>query len=277
MSKKPAPATSDEKPNLPPGPFESPLSEDAVKTLANLLFFRTPGLLGSISASDAAKVFGFWVWLMARERERTREKVRMDDAEIGGYEYIPTESPRDIRGVLSASDIVYDLLLSKEMQLAFELLLALVPTVQHMGQDGYPFDPLVRNSLREKIQAVSLRWYFRAKMNRDDNPNKAAKMREIWPSLRTWANTLPAREREVWLLKSQEGAKNSIANILIQGRRISYSWQYYLSKLGYRIENYAPTMELELPIYEPFSVQPSYKPPVVTPVLAPVSGFGLRL
>lgn len=260
------------KPEPPPKPFESPLTDAAVNTLANLLFAGVPALSGNITASDAGRVLGALVLLMARDRERTREKGRMEEAEIGGYEYVATATPRE-DGVLPASDIVFDLMTSTEMRLAFAVLLGILQAVQSVALDGLPFGALSGFASGPGGQAFRLLWYLRAKAEGKPDPDRADRMRELTPYLRVWANTLPAHERSQWTSKTGLQIKRSLPAIEAQGQRIWHSWASYLAKLGYRIENFAPAELWDLPIYEPFDARITYKFPAATPHPVPLAAM----
>ena len=258
-------------PEPPPRPFESPLSDADTHTLARLLFAGVPSLSGSITASDAGKVLGVLAWMMARERERAREKLRMEEAELDHREYAPPTPSRDADGVLTPSAIIADLLTSVEMRAAFSVLMGIMQAVTQIAADGLPFGALQGFASRRGGQAIRLLWYLRAKAsgNFDD---KADRMRELRPHLRTWANTLPPEERSKWLEKSNIEIGPHIDGIETQGRCIWNTWGGYLAKLGYRIENYVPGPQWDLPIYEPFDGQLSYKPPAVSLLPVPVPG-----
>ena len=259
------------KPEPPARPFESPLSDADVNTLANLLFAGVPALFGAVSASDAGRVLGVLVLLMARKRKRAREKARMEEAEIGGYEYVPPTTQRE-DGVLPASDIVFDLMTSPEMRLAFALLLRIVQGVQVAARDGFPFGALDGFAACAGGQSFRLLWYLRAKAEGKHDPDRADRMRELAPYLRVWANTLPAYERSQWISKGGLRIKRSLPAIEAQGERIWTSWAGYLARLGHRIENFAPAQHWELPIYEPFDGQASYTPPYAKPLPVPSPG-----
>lgn len=251
---------------LPPRPFESPLSDSDVSTLAGLLLSGASALSGNITPHDARRVFGLFVWLMSRERERIREKVRMEDAEIGGYEYVPPLTLRE-NGVLSASEIVFDLLASSEVEFSFAMLCSIMRAVQPVAIDGLTFGALDRFTSSRRLL-----WYLRAKADGNPDPDRADRMRELDPTLRVWANTLPAIERSEWTARSGSQIKRALPVIEAQGKRIWSSWAGYLATLGYRIDNFAPAENWNLPIYEPFSGYASYKLSSSKPAPVPSEG-----